>query len=99
MKKYRIRFTPEASRLISKFHPDNKKQIKQALQDLLINPYTGSDLQEELYGFKSFKLKRYRILYNINEEDSFIQIFHIGHRSDVYEQLRRLLNELQEKSS
>lgn len=99
MKKYRIRFTPEASRLISKFHPDNKKQIKKALQDLLINPYTGSDLQEELYGFKSFKLKRYRILYNINEEDSFIQIFHIGHRSDVYEQFRRLLNELQEKSS
>jgi len=99
MKKYRIRFTPEASRLISKFHPDNKKQIKKALQDLLINPYTGSDLQEELYGFKLFKLKRYRILYNINEEDSFIQIFHIGHRSDVYEQFRRLLNELQEKSS
>jgi len=99
MKKYRIRFTPEASRLISKFHPDNKKQLKQALQDLQINPYTGSDLQEELYGFKSFKLKRYRILYNINEEDSFIQIFHIGHRSDVYEQFRRLLNELQEKSS
>jgi len=99
MKKYRIRFTPEASRLISKFHPDNKKQIKQALQDPQINPYTGSDLQEELYGVKSFKLKRYRILYNINEEDSFIQIFHIGHRSDVYEQFRRLLNELQEKSS
>jgi len=99
MKKYRIRFTPEASRLISKFHPDNKKQLKQALQDLQINPYTGSDLQEELYGFKSFKLKGYRILHNINEEDSFIQIFHIGHRSDVYEQFRRLLNELQEKSS
>ena len=94
-----MRFTPEASRLISKFHPDNKKQIKQALQELQINPYTGSDLQEELYGFKSFKFKRYRIVYNINEEDSFVQIFHIGHRSDVYEQFRRLLNELQEKSS
>ncbi len=99
MKKYRMRFTPEVSRLISKFHPENKKQIKQALQELQKNPYTGSDLQEELYGFKSFKLKRYRILYNINEEDSIIQIFHIGHRRDVYEQFRRLLNELRENSS
>ena len=99
MKKYKMRFTPEASRLISKFHPENKKKIKVALQDLQKDPYTGGDLQEELYGFKSFKIKRFRILYDINEEDSFIQIYHVGHRSDVYEQFRRLLNELQGKSS
>ncbi len=99
MKKYKMRFTPEASRLISKIHPENKKQIKKALQDLQKNPHTGGDLQEELYGFKSFKIKRYRILYNINEENSSIQIYHIGHRSDVYEQFRRLLNQLQEKPS
>jgi mRNA interferase RelE/StbE len=99
MKKYKMRFTQEASRILSKFHPDNKKLIKQALEELRQNPHVGSDLQEELYGFKSFKFKRYRILYNINEEDTFIQIFHIGHRRDVYEQFRRLLIELDEKSS
>ena len=96
MKNFKMRFTPEASRLLSKLHPENKKQIKQALQALQKDSYNGSDLQEELYGFKSLKQKRYRILYNINEEDAFIQIFHIGHRRDVYEQFRRLLNELQE---
>ena len=94
MKKYKMRFTPEASRLVSKFHPENKKQIKMALRDLQKDPYTGGDLQEELYGFKSFKIKRYRILYKINEEESFIEVYYIGHRSDVYEQFRRLLNEL-----
>ena len=99
MKKYKMRFTPEGSRLISKFHPENKKQLKRALQDLQKDPYTGGDLQEELYGFKSLKIKRYRILYNINEEDSLIQIYHVGHRRDVYEQFRRLLNEFHEKSS
>jgi mRNA interferase RelE/StbE len=99
MKKYKMRFTQEASRILSKFHPDNKKLIKQALEELRQNPHVGSDLQEELYGFKSFKFKRYRILYNINEEDTFIQISHIGHRRDVYEQFRRLLIELDEKSS
>jgi len=98
MKKYKMRFTQEASRILSKFHPDNKKLIKQALEELRQNPHVGSNLQEELYGFKSFKFKRYRILYNINEEDTFIQIFHIGHRRDVYEQFRLLLNELQENS-
>jgi mRNA interferase RelE/StbE len=99
MKNYKMRFTQEVSRILSKFHPENKNLIRQALEDLRKQPYAGNDLQEELYGFKSFKCKRYRILYNINEEDTFIQIFHIGHRKDVYEQFRRLLNELHEKSS
>ena len=94
MNKFSMRYTPEASRLLSKLHPENKKLIRAALEDLRNNPYAGRDLQEELYGFKSFKLKRFRVLYNINEEENTIQIFHIGHRKDVYEQLNRLLNQL-----
>jgi mRNA interferase RelE/StbE len=99
MKAFKIRFTPEASRLITKFHPENKKLIKQALNDLCRNPHIGNDLQEELYGFKSFKIKRYRILYTINEENHCIQVFYVGHRKDVYEQFRLLLNELQKTST
>ena len=93
MKKWKMRFTPESSRLLSKLHPENKKLIKQALAELRIDPHIGKDLQEELSGFKSLKLKQYRIIYNINEEKNFIQIYHIGQRRDVYQQLRRLLTE------
>ena len=95
MKKWKMRFTPESSRLMSKLHPENKRLIKQALTDLLQNPYKGKDLQEELSGFKSLRLKQYRIIYDINEEKKFIQIYNIGPRRDVYEQLKRLLTELQ----
>ena len=98
MKKFGMRYTPEASRILSKLHPENKKLIRAALEDLRKNPYAGSDLQEELYGFKSFKLKRYRVLYSINEEKNIIRLFHIGHRKDVYEQFHRLLNELRRGS-
>ena len=95
MKKWKIRFTPESSRLLSKLHPDNKGQVKQALTELQQNPFTGKDLQEELSGFKSLRLKQYRIIYNINEEKNFIEIYHIGRRRDIYEQFKRLLIELQ----
>ena len=98
MKKFSMRYTPEDSRLLSKLHPENKKLIRAALEDLRNNPYAGNDLQEELYGYKSFKLKRYRVLYNINEEENTIQIFHIGHRKDVYEQFHRLLTDLKKSS-
>ena len=98
MKKFGMKFTPETTRIIAKLHPENNKLIKQALVELRKNPYASTELQEELYGFKSFKLKRFRVLYNINEEEKIIQIFHIGHRKDVYEQFNRLLNELKGRS-
>ena len=94
MKKWKMRFTPESSRLLSKLHPENKKLIKQVLTELLQNPHTGKDLQEELSGFKSLRLKQYRIIYNIDEGKKFVQIYHIGRREDVYEQFKRLLLEL-----
>ena len=96
MKKWKMRFTPEASRLVAKLHPENKKQLKQALNELRQNPYTGKNLQEELFGFKSLRLKRYRVIYSVSEEEIYIEIYYIGRRSDVYEQFRRLLTELQE---
>ena len=34
MKKWKLRFTPEAARLLSKIHPENKKYIKKALKEL-----------------------------------------------------------------
>ena len=92
MKEYQIKFTPETAGILSKFHPENKKQIKASLKTLQKDPNPGSDLQEELSGFKSYKLKRYRILYKIDEEHNCIRIYHIGHRSDVYEQFKTLLN-------
>ena len=95
MKKWKMRFTPESSRLLSKLHPENKKLVKQALTELRQNPHRGKDLQEELSGFKSLRLKQYRIIYNINEERNFIQIYHIGRRRDIYEQFKRFLIELQ----
>ena len=94
MIRYKVRITPEAAGLFSKLHPDNKMLIKAALQQLLRTPYSGHDLQEELSGFKSFRTKRYRILYKVNEEEQTFEVYYIGHRKDVYEQFRRLLNHL-----
>ena len=95
MKKWKMRLTPEASRSVAKLHPENKRQRKLALIELRQSPYSGKNLQEELIGFKSLRIKRYRVIYTVREEENYIEIYHIGHRSDVYEQLRRLLTKLQ----
>ena len=95
MKKWKLRFTPEAARLLSKIHPENKKYIKKALKELRQNPYTGKDLQEELFGFNSLRINKYRIIYDIREDEYLLRIYYIGQRSDVYQQFRQMLAGLQ----
>ena len=94
MKCLKIRFTPEAAGILSKLHPENKQLIKEALKEIRKAPYSGNTLQEKLSGFKSYHTKRYRILYKVNEPEHTIEVYFIGHRRDVYEQLRLLLNQL-----
>ena len=95
MKAWRVRFTVEASRLVSGLHPEIKKHIKKELNGLRENPYAGKNLQEELSGFKSQRSKQHRIIYDIDESQKSIRVFFVGRRSDVYEQFRRLLAHLQ----
>ena len=98
MKNLRLKFTPEAARLLAKLHPEGKKLIKSGLDELRENPFMGDDLEQELSGFKSLKIKRYRVLYAIDEEGKVIQVYYVGHRRDVYEQFRDLLSDLHKTS-
>jgi len=94
MKSLKIRLTPEAARFVAKLHPENRKIIRQALDEIRRNPHSGYDLQEELSGFKSFRSKRYRIIYKVDEVGHSIDVYLVGHRRDVYEQLGLLLRKL-----
>jgi mRNA-degrading endonuclease RelE of RelBE toxin-antitoxin system len=94
MKEYRVRFTPEAAQCISRLHPDHKRIIRDALDPLRHEPYAGDDLQEELAEFKSLKPKRFRIIYTVDDDQQMVKVYYVGHRRDVYDQFRLLLNKL-----
>ena len=91
MKKYRKRFTPEASRIIAHLSPEVKRLIRTSIDELTSQPFKGDELQMELSGFRSLKSKIYRIIYKVNEADSSIDIYYVGPRKDVYETFRELL--------
>ena len=97
MKPLSVRFTPEAASLVSRLHPETKKMMRSAMDQLRKNPHLGEDLHEELSGFKSYKPRRDRILYKLNEDENVIDVYCVGHRRDVYDEFRLLLKELQGK--
>ena len=39
-----------------------------------------------------------RVVYNINDEENFLQIYHIGHRKDIYEIFGEQLRELENRT-
>ncbi len=93
MKTYRARYTPEAARIIRKLHPTIKATIRTGIRDILKDPLLGRELQLELSGFWPLRVRRYCIIYRINEEQSCVEIHYVGPRRDVYESLRDLLEE------
>ena len=82
---YKINLTPTAVRTFNDLHPEVKKQLKIALKALKDNPYAGKQLRDELIQFHSFKIKRYRIIYRVDDNLRFIIIVALGHRRDIYE--------------
>ena len=64
---FKIKLTPTAIHSFHRLHPEIKKQLKDALSTLKDNPYSGKQLREELNFFRSFKIKRYRVIYQVDD--------------------------------
>lgn len=82
---YRIEFTETAFGLLPSFHPTVRRLFRTALKELKKNPGLGKELAEELVGYQSYKVKRYRIIYKTIEQSKAVQVYYLGHRRGVYE--------------
>jgi len=68
-----------------------KSRIREKIELLRPNPYTGKYLQRELSAYCSLRIKRYRVIYKIDEANRKIEIHFIGPRKDIYELFREKL--------
>ena len=89
--KYRLKVPDEIASLIRNLHPLIKANIKLALQTILKDPYCGKSLKEELEGLRSYRVKRYRIIYRISSE-RLLEIITIGPRRNIYEETFRIIS-------
>ena len=90
---YKIDFTKTSFALLAYFHPDIKKNLKGALKELKMNPSLGKYLKQDLAGFQTYRLKRYRIIYKTINKSKTVRVYYIGHRRDVYELFNNLLSQ------
>ncbi len=93
--KFRLIYSETSRKLIRKLHPQLKPTIKSKIEQIRENPFIGKPLQNELSGYYSFRVKRFRIVYKIKSNENLIQIHYVGHRRDVYELLSEQLRKKQ----
>lgn len=84
---YRPDIPPHVAEIVRHLAPDVKRSIKQALRSLSADPFSGIPLMGELSGLWKFKVRRFRIIYELDRKARVIRIFAISHRREVYEEL------------
>ena len=84
---YRLDTPPHIAEVIRHLSPELKRGIQQALRSLSADPFAGTPLVGELAGLWRIKVRRFRIIYELDRRARMIRIFAIGHRREIYEEI------------
>lgn len=85
----RLKLTEETRSLIQHLHPELKRKVRAALNQILRDPYSGKALRDDLEGLRSFPVGRFRIIYR--PFPMIIEIVAIGPRKSIYEDTLRFM--------
>lgn len=94
---YRPDIPPHVAEIVRHLPPELKRGIKQALRSLSSDPFAGAPLLGELTGLWRIKVRRFRIVYELDRKARLIRIFAIGHRREVYEEIANRLRQVRER--
>ena len=87
---YKLRIPKDTVSLIRGLHPQLKKKVRMALQEIIDDPHTGKALKDELKGLWSYRIKKIRIIYRFTSR-KYIDIIALGPRKSIYEETYKLL--------
>ena len=98
VEKFKLIYSETSLNQIKKLHLHLKSIVKTKIEYISANPSMGKLLEKELSGYLSYRAKRYRIIYKVEEDTKTIEIHYIGHRRDIYETFGDQLRKLKERS-
>ena len=90
--KYKFRLPDDIVELVRKLHPTLKANIRQALTLIGQNPSAGKLLKDELADLRSYRVKKYQIIYRFFDQDKILEIVAIGPRKRIYEETFHIIS-------
>jgi len=78
---------PHVADVIRQLPPDVKHSVKRAIRALAQDPEIGAPLIGDLAGFSKFRVRRFRIVYQVDRARRALRIVAVGHRALIYDAL------------
>ena len=88
--RYALRVPHRLAELIRGLHPQLKRKLRAALEQLATEPRSGKALKGEFGGLWSFRVGRFRVIYRIGAGRR-IDLVAFGPRERIYEETYRLV--------
>jgi mRNA interferase RelE/StbE len=82
----------DVAALVRKLHPTIKANLRLAMQLISQDPYSGKMLKDELAQLRSYRVKKYRIIYRIVTQENILEIIAIGPRKNIYEETFQIIS-------
>jgi mRNA interferase RelE/StbE len=90
---FRPDIPPHVAEVIRSLHPDLKRSIKSAVQAIAADPACGEPLKRELNGLRKYRVRRFRMVYAVDQKARGIRLMAVGHRRHVYDDLTERLRQ------
>ena len=91
MSLFRPDIPPHVTEVIRSLHPDLKRSIKSAIRAIAADPECGVPLQRELDGLRKYRVRRFRIVYAVDQKTRVIRLMAVSRHRYVYEELTEQL--------
>ncbi len=83
--KYNLILSHRFDKAFSQLERTLQDRVVEGLRELGENPYAGKLLKGKLKGLWSWRVGKYRILYQIQEDQLLIFVVNFDHRKHVYD--------------
>ena len=87
MLSYRFLYSQTSGKQIKSLHPVLKPLVKKLIEDLKETPFLGKPLERELSGYYSLRAKKFRIVYDVDQENHIVRITLHGPTKRIFFQL------------
>jgi mRNA-degrading endonuclease RelE of RelBE toxin-antitoxin system len=88
---YRLDIPSHIAKIVRYLPPELNGSIRQAFRSLSADPFAGTSLIGELLGLWRIRVRRFRIVYQLDRRARVMRIFAIGHRRAIYEEVAERL--------
>ncbi|HEY8041895.1 MAG TPA: type II toxin-antitoxin system RelE/ParE family toxin [Polyangiaceae bacterium] len=87
MNPWKVVLAPTAAATVRALPPDVKRSVRAALDAIAKDPSMGKELLRELKGLRSYRVRRYRVVYALVPGKHLVQVVAVGHRVSIYEEI------------